>query len=68
LLATYVGRISEKLKPFLLCLLELTILADVTSGTICSKHFNDICSVSIIVQFHVAKLFIANNWLRIEVK
>jgi len=61
LLATYLGHISEKMKTFLLCLLELIIFADVTSGTICSKHFNDICSVSIIVLFHLAKWFITNK-------
>jgi len=58
-----VGHISEKLKTFLLCLLGVMsiIFADVTSGTICSEHFNDICSVSFIVLFHVAKWFIANK-------
>jgi hypothetical protein len=59
--ATCIGHISENLKTLLLCLLEPVIFADVTSVTISSKHFGDICSVSNIVLSRMSKWFSVNK-------
>ena len=40
---------------------ELVLFADDTSVTISSRNFEDFCSMSNLVLFHIIKLFAANN-------